>query len=126
MTRFLRDVFLAVALVAALATLGTLRADSGNGGFSYSLFPGSIGKQAAMQFSVGCSQGFTCGLTSIEVDWDDGSATDSVVGYVSQTQLLEEEFLHEYAQNGLYHAKFGIDDDLGNWVIGERDFNILD
>jgi hypothetical protein len=120
MTRSFFRQAMACALVAFGFAASGLSA-AGNGAFLHQYRGGPFGgnKGASAQFEIYCNQGFTCGYANVEVDWDDGSAIDSIVGNVppvnSSGTPLEEEFIHYYAQNGLYHVHLSIDDNMGNW-----------
>jgi len=127
MTRF-KKYFAATALVTGMAV--AVGAQSGNGAFLTGFRAIEIGvdKKASAQFEIHCNTGFSCGLANVEVDWDDGSAIDFINGYVyplSQDNPLEEEFIHQYASNGLYHGQASIDDDQGNWWAQPFDMQIV-
>ena len=115
------------AVVAVVAAGGAAGAQSsGNGGFTVGpLGAGYIGfvgnKDVWSDITIQCSTGFTCGLTNIEVDWDDGSAIDS---HVTNLPVWEYEFYHEYQANGLYHVFFSADDDNSNWWNTTRDLQV--
>lgn len=113
---YLRLSFIGILLLAAGTPSAAAPSQSGNGGFSsqigYSPTPAT--KLAFVDVKVECETGYTCGLTNVEVDWDDGSAIDSFVDYLP---IDEAGFQHEYAENGLYHVEASADDDMGNWVL---------
>lgn len=124
MTRFTKGLSL-VALTIALVVPMPLVA-GGNGAFTNQFRGDEVGSnhEAWVQFEVVCNTGFTCGYATAEMDWDDGNF-DNIVGPVSQTQYLEDEWVHEYAENGVYHGLFEVDDDLGNWSTSTIDFDIV-
>jgi hypothetical protein len=107
---------LAVACVGFGTPLQASATLQGNGGFytqiGYLANPPT--KVTFVDVDVDCEYGYTCGLTNVEVDWDDGTALDSFVGYLPIEEL---GFEHEYAQNGLYHVEVSADDDMGNWLL---------
>jgi hypothetical protein len=115
----LKAMFICALLAGGAAALQA----GGNGAFLMIPGHGSSGKNAYINVYLDCytEYNYVCGLTSVEVDWDDGSAFDSYVGY---TPINEAEFAHEYYENGLYHWKVSADDDLGNWIDGGGDFYI--
>jgi hypothetical protein len=118
--------------VLALALLigAHVQADhTGNGGFlvSVSVIGHSSTEQGFVDIEVYCNPGYTCGLASFEVNWDDGSATDSYVDYVhglNDPQVFEHEFIHYYGQKGLFHVQMEVDDDQGNWWALTRDIRL--
>jgi hypothetical protein len=124
----MRSVLLGAVICLGIASVDT-GADSGNGAFSTSFRGDEVGfdEKAWVQFEIYCNSGFTCGLASVEMDWDDGTF-DSIVGNVSQccSNPLEDEWIHQYASTGQYDGRFEVDDDLGNWQVHDIEFNVID
>ena len=113
-----RFTFATLVALAIAASLAPLRADccttTGNGGFETTLQSNSNPETrvASVTLHVACSEGFTCGTTKVEVDWDDGNVTT----YYSALPI-DITFDHEYSSSGLVHVKVtGEDEDEnGNW-----------
>jgi hypothetical protein len=73
--------------------------------------------------NASCNPGNTCGLTSFEVDWDDGTFSS----FVSNLPVSSHRFEHTYAANGLYHITVSADDSNGNscsWSGGSDPIDI--
>lgn len=104
----------AATVLAMLCAAAALDA-SGNGGFVWLAGHGITGKHGYINVYVDCrtENNYVCGLTSVEVDWDDGSAFDNYVGYLP---INEAEFDHDYYENGTYYPDVSADDDHGNWA----------
>jgi hypothetical protein len=66
--------------------------------------------------SVTCQQ--TCGVVKIEIDWDDGTVDRF---YTSLPATPNQTHTHQYADNGLRHAKIRIEDEdpYNNWLSVE-------
>lgn len=120
--------WIVAVFVALTLALGTAPRADGNGGFDAYYWGGHIPswpvqKTGYVQFEIYCAFGYTCGYTNFEVDWDDGN-WDSVNGYVTYSNPLEDEIFHTYGSNGLYHAHLSADDNLGNWWTATLDITI--
>ena len=121
MTRVRRTLTGLLLAVVLLATAGVQAA--GNGGFDVAAGFQNFDPTVHVDvLAVDCNPGFTCGTVNIEVDWDDGSAIDDHVEYY--TTIGDEEFQHEYDDDGTYHVELSLDDNFGNWYKVTRDMEI--
>jgi hypothetical protein len=106
---------LAVVLLIATPSIADNPVTTGNGGFDPSIgwIPNPPDKFGFIQVNLWCNSGYTCGLTKVSIDWDDGT----IETFYSYLPIVGHNSSHEYGDNGLRHIKvYGEDEDEnGNW-----------